>query len=180
MSHHRHLDELWETDVLRMALRYSTSALAIEFNITRHYSVRGKLILLVIGIGARRKYRVLLVRVYSTLANGRSGPPPNMFLYSLHSIGVWPWGKLSAHHFGCIYRGLAPRPQSDLPINSILVLYEGPLVRVHNLTLLAAVVGCIEAIGHRTGVQTAITCALFVIQVIFLELLSNLRRIPSR
>lgn len=125
---------------------------------------------------------MLLVLVYSTLADGRSGPPPNLFLYSLHPIVVWPWGKLSAHHFGSIYRGLAsrPLPQSGLPINSILVLNEGPLVRVHNLALLAAVVCCIEAIGHRTSVQTAVTSALFVIQVIFLELLSNLRRIPSR
>jgi len=125
---------------------------------------------------------VLLVRVYGTLADGRSGPPPHLFLYSLQSIVVWPRGKLSAHHFGRINRGLAPRslPQGGLPVNSILVLDEGPLVRVHNLTLLAAIVCCVEAIGHCTSVLTAITGALFVIQVIFLELLSNLRRILSR
>lgn len=125
---------------------------------------------------------MLLIWVYSTLADGRPGPPPHLFLYSLHSIVVWPRGKLSAHHFGSIYWGLAPRPlpQGGLPVNGILVLDEGPLVRVHYLTLLAAIVCCVEAIGHQTSVQTAITGALFVIQVIFLELLSNLRRILSR
>ena len=135
-----------------------------------------------IRIRARREYRVLLIRVYSTLADGRPGPPPHLLLYSLHSIIVWSRGKLSAHHFSRIYRGLAPRPlpQRGLPVYSILVLDEGPLVRVHNLTLLAAIVCCVEAIGHRTSVQTTITSALFVIQVIFLELLSNLRRILSR
>jgi hypothetical protein len=125
---------------------------------------------------------VLLVRVYSTLADWRSGPRPHLFLYSLHSIVVWPRRKLSAHHFGRIYRRLAPRPlpQGGLPVYGILVLDEGPLVRVHDLTLLAAIVCCVEAIGNRAGVQTAITSALFVVQVIFLELLSNLRRILSR
>ena len=125
---------------------------------------------------------MLLVRVYSTLAYGRSGPHPHLFLYSMHSVVVWPRRKLSAHHLGRIYRRLAsrPLPQGGLPVYGILVLDKSPLVWVHDLTLLAAIVCCVEAIGHRAGVQTAITSALFVVQVIFLELLSNLRRILSR